>query len=171
MLSGLSADAEGGDREAAVYSTVYLPALKNAPSLEEMDVTMAEVLHHFVDYTFDFPAIKHSDTIYRVMEYVKSNYGRRITLEEIAAYVYLSGSHVSALFKKETGQTVSEYIHHIRIEKSKRLLREEGISIADAAAQCGFEDQSYFSRVFKKQTGISPKKYRDHALAKDADET
>ena len=129
-----------------------------------MDEALAEVLHHFVDYTFDFTEVKHSDTIYRIMEYVKSNYSRKITLEELAAYVYLSPSHISSLFRKETGQTISAYINHVRIEKSKFLLRQAGIPLADIAVLCGFEDQSYFTRVFKKYTGISPRQYRNNAI-------
>lgn len=168
LLSKITAAGEGSEKETDVYRRIYIPALKKTPSLEEMDVTMAEVLHHFVDYTFDFTQIKHSDTIYRVMEYIKSNYSRKITLEEIASCVYLSGSHISGMFRKETGQTISAYINHVRIEKSKSLLKQAGIPIADIAALCGFEDQSYFTRVFKKQTGISPKRYRDNALGQEA---
>lgn len=171
MLSDIAADTEGGESEADMYRTVYLPALKNAPSLEEMDAVLAEVLHHFVDYAFDFSAIRHSDTVYRVIEYIRTHYSRRITLEEIAAYVYLSPSYLSSLFRKETGQTVSEYVLHVRIEKSKTLLLRPGISIGETAALCGFEDQCYFTRVFKKQAGMPPKKYRAHALAKDTEDT
>lgn len=163
LLSKIAA-IDGTGKEMALYRSFYVPTLKNAASLEELDVSMAEVLHHFVDYTFDFSEIKHSDVIYRIMEYIKSNYSKKITLEEITAQVYLSGPHISGMFRKETGQTISEYIQHVRIEKSKLLLRQTAMSLADIAAMCGFEDQSYFSRVFKKQTGISPKKYRANAL-------
>lgn len=154
----------GGSEETdAPYRETFLPALRAAPSLEEMDLLLSEALHYFVDYAFDFSEIRHSDTIYRVMDHIKSNYDRKLTLEDIASRVYLSPSHVSGLFRRETGQTISSYINFIRIEKSKQLLRRGEISIAEIAARCGFEDQSYFTRVFKKQTGISPKKYRDNA--------
>jgi len=117
-----------------------------------------------VDYTFDFSEVKHSDTIHRVMEYIKSHYSGKLTLEQIAASVHLSPSHISGLFRKETGQTVSAYIGFVRIEKSKQLLKTTQLSIAEIASRCGFEEQSYFSRVFRKQTGLSPKAYRDRSL-------
>lgn len=164
LLSKITAAGDGGAQEAAAYGKVYVPELKKAPSLEELDVVMTEVLHHFIDYTFDFSEIKHSDAIYRIMEYVKLNYSEKITLEEIASYVHLSPSHISCMFRKETGQTISTYVSHVRIEKSKTLLRQPGVPIAEIAGLCGFEDQSYFTRVFKKQTGISPKQYRNNAL-------
>ena len=147
--------------EARLYRSVYVPALKKTESLEQIDVALAKMLHLYVDYTFDFNEIKHSDTIFRAMEYIKSNYSRKITLEEIASYVHLSGSHLSGTFHKETGQTISAYINHVRIEKSKQLLTATQIPIAEIGAMCGFEDQSYFSRVFRQRTGLSPKKYRN----------
>lgn len=165
LLAEVAADAGAGETEDALYRSAYIASLESAPSLEEMDVTLTTILHHFVDYLFDFYEVKHSDTIYRIMEYIKSNYEKKISLEDIASYVYLTSSHISSIFRKETGQTISAYISQIRIEKSKALLRNPDIAIADIAARCGFEDQSYFTRVFKKQTGISPKRYRDNTLS------
>lgn len=164
LLSNIAAPEEGSPKEAELYRRTYIPALQHAASLEEMDVILAEMLHLFVDYTFDFSEVKHSDTIHRVMEFIKSNYSGKLTLEQIAASVHLSPSHISGLFRKETGQTVSAYIGFVRIEKSKQLLKTTQLSIAEIASSCGFEEQSYFSRVFRKQTGLSPKAYRDHSL-------
>lgn len=150
--------------EAKLYRSVYIPVLKRAETLEQVDVALAKLLHLYVDYTFDFNQIKHSDTIFRAMEYIKSNFGHKITLDEIASYVHLSSSHLSGTFHKETGQTLSAYINHVRIEKSKQLLTTTQIPIAEIGAMCGFEDQSYFSRVFRQSTGRSPKKFRDEVL-------
>ena len=160
LLSGIASAGEGSPQDTQLYRQVYIPALRSAATLEELDTTMAEVLHLYIDYNFDFSAIRHSDTIYRVMEYIKSHYGGKITLEDIASYVHLSPSHLSNLFRKETGQTISAYISYVRIEKSKQLLKATATPIAQVAAQCGFEDQSYFTRVFRQQTGLSPRKYR-----------
>ena len=85
-----------------------------------------------------------------------------MSLEEIAASTYLSKTYLSSLFKKETGYSISEYINIVRIERSKSLLLEENISIIDIANLCGFEDQSYFTKVFKHIVGITPKKYREN---------
>lgn len=150
--------------DAALYRKNYIPAVRASESLEELDILLTEVLRHFVDYSFEFPKIRHSDTIYRVMEYIKSNFNRKLTLEEIASYVYLSPSHLSGMFRKETGQTISMYITYIRIEKSKLMLTQKGTKVADVAELCGFEDQGYFTRVFRKHTGVSPRKYRENAF-------
>lgn len=162
LLSKIVPPEESGPQETRLYRRVYIPALQHAASLEEMDIALSEMLHLFVDYSFDFSEIKHSDTIYRVMEYIKSHYSRKLTLEEIASCVHLSPSHISGLFRKETGQTISAYISFVRIEKSKQLLKSTATPIAQISDLCGFEDQSYFSRVFRQHTGLSPKKYREN---------
>ena len=85
---------------------------------------------------------------------------RELSLEEIARHVYFSRSYLSSLFKNETGSSLFAYINRVRVEKSKVLLLDESISLLDVAALCGFEDQSYFTKVFKKLVGVSPKRYR-----------
>ena len=64
------------------------------------------------------------------------------------------------LFKKSTGSSFKEYLNMVRIEESKRLLSNTDFSIIDIAIAVGFEDQSYFSKVFKKFTGLTPKQFR-----------
>ena len=161
MLAKIAAAVESTSGEERIYRREHIPALKAAQTLEQVDETLARMLHLYVDYAFDFNEIKHSDTVYRAMEYIRTNFGRKITLEEIASYVHLSGSHLSGTFHKETGQTISAYINHVRIEKSKQLLAATQTPIAEVAALCGFEDQSYFSRVFRQSTGVSPKRFRE----------
>ena len=162
LLASIASSGENGPQDTLLYRQTYIPGLKNAATLEDVDITLAEMLHVYMDYSFDFAQIRHSDTIYRVMDYIKSNYGSKITLEDIASSVHLSASHLSGLFRKETGQTISAYLNYVRIEKSKQLLKTSEIPIAQIGALCGFEDQSYFTRVFKQQTGLSPKKYRNN---------
>lgn len=67
---------------------------------------ITEGLHHFVDYIFDFSQVRHADTVYRIMEYIKSNDQNTIGLDEVAAYVHLSNSHV---FKKQTGLSPKKF--------------------------------------------------------------
>ena len=95
------------------------------------------------------------------MDYVKANYAQKITLDDIARHVFLSRSYLSSIFKEETGDSLFAYINRVRIGKSKMLLLDSAVNLVDVASLCGFDDQSYFTKVFKKATGISPKKYRD----------
>ena len=119
------------------------------------------MLHRFISYSFDFTRMKYSDVVYRVMEYVKVNYKRHITLDELARHIYLSRSYLSSIFKEETGMNLSTYINAVRVEKSKALLLDNAIRLVDVANLCGFEDQSYYTKVFKRIVGVSPKRFRD----------
>jgi len=87
---------------------------------------------------------------------------KKITLEDVAAYVYLSPSYFSKIFKEEMDVNFNAYLNYVRIEMSKKLLLDPSISMVEVSNLVGFEDQSYFSKVFKKMTGISPKKYREN---------
>ena len=86
---------------------------------------------------------------------------RKLTLNEVAEYVFLSPSYFSKIFKEEMNYYFNDYLSYVRVEKSKALLLTERISLADIAANIGFYDQSYFNKVFKKITGITPKKFKE----------
>ncbi len=105
-----------------------------------------------------------ADIINKIKEYVLTNFRGKFTLDDIARHVFLSRSYLSGVFKAETGKTLSTYINEVRIENSKALLCETPLSLLDIALLCGFEDQSYFSKVFKALEGVSPKDYRAQSL-------
>ena len=95
------------------------------------------------------------------MDYVRVHYDEKISLDDIAQHVYLSRTYLSSIFKEETGQSLFSYINSVRVDKSKRFLLDNSIRLVDIAGLCGFEDQSYYTKVFKRMTGVSPKKFRD----------
>ena len=88
-----------------------------------------------------------------------SEYG--LTQEEVAQRVYLSPTYFSRVFKAEMGEPFTAYLNRIRIEHSKELLRHKSIRLTDIAQLVGFEDQSYFTKVFKKLVGVPPLQYRN----------
>lgn len=75
--------------------------------------------------------------------------------------IYLSKDHFIRLFKQETGSTPLKYIIQKKIEKAQLILVTEDISVKNLAYKLSFEDYSYFNRVFKKTTGITPKEYKN----------
>ena len=95
-----------------------------------------------------------------IEQYLKNNFRENISLEEVAASVHLTPVYLSGLFKKETGKTFSDYLFEIRMEEAKRLLREDTVKIKDVAERSGYADSRYFSKVFSKAFGITPKEYR-----------
>lgn len=94
------------------------------------------------------------------IDYIYSHMHYRITAEELAAHVHLSVSYLSKIFKKETGTVLSEYIISTKIEKAKNMLQYSDLPLVDIANYFGFSSQSHFIQVFRKNTGITPHKYR-----------
>lgn len=161
LISRTSIDAGADVQEIFGFNNEYLQKIESFQSIDELSVWLTGIMHRFIDYTFDFSRIKHIDAVYKTMEYVRANYDKKLSLDEIAKNAFLSKAYLSSIFKEEIGESLTNYINRVRIEKSRVLLLDKEISLIDIANLCGFEDQSYFTRVFKKIVGISPKKYRD----------
>ena len=96
-----------------------------------------------------------------VINYIHANYEQPINLSTIAKYYNKNATSLSATFKKYTGTTVSNYIQQVRIKKAMELFDLTAMSVSDVAVAVGFQDFAYFSKVFKKQAGCSPKEYRE----------
>ena len=92
---------------------------------------------------------------------MNNHYSEKIILDDVAAETLLSPAYFSKIFKEQTNDNFTHYLNKLRIEKSKSLLRNSSISLVDIAGMVGYEDQSYYSKVFKKITGSTPGKYRD----------
>jgi len=161
VLSRASINAGADMSEIFRFSTSFIQGIEKFNTTDEISIWLKGALQRFISSTFDYVRIKHSDIVYKVMEYTRSNYSNKLSLDDLARHVFLSKSYLSTVFKGETGMGISAYINKVRIDKSNALLTGTRLSISEIAQMCGFEDQSYFTRVYKRQTGMSPKKYRD----------
>jgi YesN/AraC family two-component response regulator len=101
-------------------------------------------------------SINSDDRIKRVKKYMLDNYNEDIQIKKLSDKVDLHPVYLGALFKKETGITIKEYITKIRINYAENLLSMENASVSKVAIQCGFDDIYYFSKVFKKYKGFPP---------------
>ncbi len=138
----------------------YLKQIDSFDNVEDMAYWLSMIMNRFTEYVFNFVGVKHVDVIYKATDYIKTNYMNKITLEEVANYVYLCPTYFSKVFKEESGHNFNTFLNIVRVEKSKKLLQNENINIADISNMVGYEDQSYFSKVFKKLTGMTPLRYR-----------
>lgn len=96
-----------------------------------------------------------------VIDYIRKNYASDISVKEIADSLSLSESHLSRIFKEETSYTIIDYLTYYRIRQACRLLSDPSIKIYEIANQIGYHDQRYFSAVFKRLVGLTPKEFRD----------
>lgn len=157
------AAVEGGADVEQIFGLnyKYLNEIHSFKTLDELTYWLSRIIARFTDLVFNLTDVKHVDVIYKAMDYIKRNYMKKITLEEVASHVYLSPSYFSKIFKEEMKLNFNSYLNNMRIEVSKNLLMDDSINLADLSNLVGFEDQSYFSKVFKKLTGTSPGKYRE----------
>ncbi len=102
----------------------------------------------------------YSKPIIQCMDYIDYNLDKQIRVSTLAVHVKRNASYLSALFKKETGCTISDYILQRRMEAASNMLRYSDYTYAQIGACLAFSSQSHFTRVFKKQTGFTPKEYR-----------
>lgn len=139
----------------------YINEINNLQSVDDLCFWLSDVMNRFTDYVFRFTDVKHVDVIRKSVDYIRRNYAKKITLEEVAAHVYLSPSYFSKVFKEEMDCNFNTYLNRVRIDKSKQLLLSDKVKLVDISGMVGFEDQSYFSKVFKKLTGVTPGKFRE----------
>lgn len=120
----------------------------------------SETLCRIIDITDDKFNDKNGILINKCKKFIDENYMEDVSLETVAQKYYFNSSYFSNLFKSYMGFGFSEYLLKVRIQNAKKLLKDTGNSMADVACRVGFKDPSYFNRVFKKEEGISPLKYR-----------
>ena len=154
---------EGGAAIGEVFglNSDYLAELIAIDDYDKLNEWLAHALLKYTSIVLRVDDTKHSDIIKKVKSYIRDNCTGKITLNEIADYVNFSVSYLSRMFKDETGENISAYINKARIDQAKALLVREELSLSDVAMMSGFEEQSYFNRVFKKLVGITPGRFRE----------
>lgn len=136
-------------------SEVLKEKIKEIVALRELHLVTAGLPQMIVA---DTEELKESTFI--ILKYLHNNYHRRIALKELAKESKQSVSNLCRTFKEGTGITVLDYLQNLRITMAKRLIEKTNYSIATVAKLIGMEDESYFSRIFKREVGTSPNRYR-----------
>ena len=132
----------------------------------EATVAMAGALYSllavFINYSDKEEKEKDAQMTYveKAEIYIETNYSYPITVEDIAAYVGISRSHLFRSFQTYMGKSPKEYLSEYRIRQACHLLKETGLSVSTIAYSVGFENNLYFSKAFKKQKKVSPSEYR-----------
>lgn len=130
----------------------------------QTEIELSENLRKFCK---EFLSVSNSTTvgisisIKKALEFIDHNYMNKMTLDDVANYVYLNSSYLSQLFKKEMGISFGEYLESIRLKHAKDLIKNSNKAMSDIAEEVGFSSQNYFNRVFKKATSLSPAKYKE----------
>ena len=135
-------------------------------TIQELDALAEEILTCCIGY-FQKREKGYSANVEKAMEFIRVNYGKDLSIDDVAASVFLSSGYLSIIFKEETGYTVLDYITAIRMSKAKELvLQGPGLKVKEIAEQLGYNNVQSFIRYFKKYYGETPMAYRKNADGK-----
>lgn len=135
---------------------------ENIPPKEEVDTLIVPLLSMLELFAYKRGAdMTVKKTLFdEILEHIKYNYTQKITTERICNRFYCSRSYIAHSFKNHTGKSFPEYVNSLRIESAKEMLENSSLSVAEIAAIVGFEERSYFAKCFARETGISPREWR-----------
>ncbi|MEK5038218.1 helix-turn-helix transcriptional regulator [Sporosarcina sp. FSL K6-3457] len=141
-------------------SEKFAVQIENKTRLIELKQLQTAMIEEYCDLIVSNSFIHYSKITQEVITYIMTYYNKRIDINELAALNFTHPSHLSRKFKQETNLTITAYQQQIRMHQAKHLLKNESLPIEEIAWTVGYEDSSYFSRVFKQETGYTPSQYR-----------
>ncbi|MBR4159897.1 MAG: response regulator [Spirochaetia bacterium] len=151
-------------RKALDYGvTGYLLKPINEAELKELLNKAIYNIKQNAGLTDHVNSVNYSLPVRLACEYIEKNYQEDINLNKISNYVSLSKNYFCNIFKKETGMTIWDYLIRIRMEEAKRILLETEQKTYEISEKVGYDDPSYFGRLFKKYTGFTPIEFRDNS--------
>lgn len=153
--------AQGYGAEESSESTLHalLGDLAGAETSESLEAVVNAFLKAFL-LAVNQKKIDLNPAVRSALAYVNAHYAEKISLDQVIERVFMNRSYFCQVFKKEVGMTFGDYVEHTRIENAKHLLATTDLPILNVAEQTGFNNQAYFTKVFKKATDISPLRYR-----------
>lgn len=160
-LKELGAEEQSTEEKEALLMTADMKEAEGADTEKTLDADSNALAQ---DVEEDNPAS--SFIVRNALEYIGENYRQKLKLADVAEKTYVSQWHLSKLLNRYTGKNFSEILNNVRIEKAKELLNDPALRIGDIAEEVGFLDVAHFSRVFKKQVGISANEYRNSLAGK-----
>ncbi|MDQ0257056.1 YesN/AraC family two-component response regulator [Evansella vedderi] len=157
---------DGGLHPEMAYtmSDLYIQGLEDIKSALEVQIYLREALCDFTDRVNEVKHHKYTTPIIECQSYIFKHLYEEITLVQLAKVVNLHQNYLSALFKKEVGTSITEYILKQKVEEAKKLLTHSNYPLSEIYTWLNFHDQSHFTKVFKKYTGTTPKKYKNQCL-------
>lgn len=155
-----SGDSIGNDNYLKEFNTRISEKIFKTDSASELMTQLNEVLEEIVSLISSSRASANRQIFETAVQYIKSNYNKNMTLDEVAAHVYISPYYFSHGFKSFTGMNFMEYLKKVRIEEAKKLLLTSKMSLKNVSKKVGYQDPNYFSRVFKNMVGIPPSDFR-----------
>ena len=110
----------------------------------------------------EYDSTVYSDAVSKITEYIGLNWQKHISVGDLARLVRLSESRTAHLFKEATGKSIHQYISEKKIQNAKELLANTDMTVSEISTTVGYDDALYFSKVFRREVGVSPKNFKNH---------
>lgn len=153
---------EEGGREYRFESRQdYLPTVYSCEDIEELKQWFIEKVSSASRNVYTRKEQGSETVIEKARKYIMAQFNKDISLDDVSREVDISPYYFSKVFKEETGQNFIEYLTELRIERAKDLLTNSNLSIKEICIESGYADPNYFSRIFRKNVGVTPTEYRE----------
>lgn len=160
ILSRAAVEGGADPDQALAINTEFVQDVSNFNSIDEIDLAAVKAQERYFEAIKRNEKITNRQVIDNVKKYIRENYDKDLTLEEIAASVYLSPYYAARVFKHGQNMTIMNYVTKVRLEEAKKLLRNPRFQVEEIAQKLGYNDASYFSKVFRRNEGMSPSQFR-----------
>ena len=147
-------------------SSSFAVKIEQISNLTEIKSLMKEIFRSYCRLVRKHTMKNYSPIVQKTIIFIESDLSANLTLNTLAKVQNVSGGYLSTIFKKETGQTLTEYIRDKRMKHAAHLLSSTHLQIQTVAVHCGIMDVQYFSKLFKKHIGKTPKEYRESIKGK-----
>lgn len=154
-----SAKSAGSSWKNSAFENIFSD-LSRIDSKAELQNFFKNRLSDCAAFIYGLKDEKENPLVKKVFGYIQEHIAENFSLDDAASFAGVSSFYLSKLFKEETGETFINYVTDRRLEKARLMLCNTGLSIKEISAEIGYNDQNYFSRIFKNKFGISPTDFR-----------
>lgn len=141
-------------------SSNYATLIEQCGTTDEINDIIPYMIRSYCNLVEKLNMSSYSEPVRQILVTIDASLAGDLSLKRFASDLYLNTSYLSSLFKKEVGMTLTDYVNKNRIEYAKKLLKSTTLSIQDIATQSGISDIHYFTRLFRRETGSSPRDFR-----------
>jgi two-component system response regulator YesN len=163
LVSVLSrAAVEGGVNVDVMLerNLTYVNKVMAIDNQEDLCAWISAALNEFIELVYASQDGRKMSQLRPAINYIDANYDKTVTLAQIAHASHLSASRLAHVFREQMGMTVIDYVTSVRIERAKQLLLATGQSCTEVCFAVGYNNQSYFTRTFKRVVGMTPRQFR-----------
>lgn len=143
-------------------------AMSQVHSVEALFNWILHIINHFIDNVYNSMVLVKSSIVKQALLYINDTFCEKITLNDLSDHLHISKAYLSKLFNQELGVSFTTFLNDKRIHKSLEYLTDKEMTLSEIALQVGYDDQSYYTKVFKKILGETPKEYRQRIKAQQS---